>query len=88
MGGVKKWSRGGVKVGENGLRWKRGCEALTFYQRSIWPIAVVRQPEGMTWVGSDLQLCVGCYCWFSKELEVWISRTEQVRTRMTLWQRL
>ena len=24
MEGVKEWSRGGVKVGENELRWKRG----------------------------------------------------------------
>ena len=38
-----------MKVGENELRWKRGWfvdlnEALRFYQRSMWQIAVVGQP--------------------------------------------
>ena len=53
-------------MGENELGWKRGWfvgrnEVLRFYQRSVRQIAVVRQPEGMMWVGSDLRLCVGCY---------------------------
>ena len=50
----------------NELRWMRGWfvgrnEALRFYQRSMWHIAVVGQPEGMMWVGSDLQFCIGSY---------------------------
>ena len=37
---MKEWSRGGVKVGDNELGWKRGGfvglnEALRFYQRSV-----------------------------------------------------
>ena len=63
---MKESSRGGVKVEENELGWKMGCfvrsnEALRFYQRCFTKIAVVGQPEGMMWVGSDLQFCVGCY---------------------------
>ena len=54
----------------------------------MWQIAVVGQPEGMMWVGSDLQFCVGYYWLFSKELEVWMRRTVQVRRRMTFWRRL
>ena len=62
---MKEWSRGGGKVGENELGWKRGWfvgrnEVLRFYQRIAWQITVVEQPEGMMWVGSDL-LFVGCY---------------------------
>ena len=34
--------------------------------------------------GSDLQFCVRCYLWVSKELKVWM-RTGQVRRRMTFW---
>ena len=53
-------------MGENELGWKRGWfegrnEVLRFYQRSVWQIAVVGQPEGLMWVGSDLRFCVGCY---------------------------
>ena len=53
-------------MGENELGWKSdwfvgGNEVLRFYQRSVWLIAVVGQPEGMMWEGSDLRFCVGCY---------------------------
>ena len=56
----------GEKVGENELGWKRdwfvdGNDVLRFYQRSVWQIAVVGQPVGMMWEGSDLRFCVGCY---------------------------
>ena len=62
VAGVKEWNRGGVKVEENELGWKRGWfVGLKFYQRSMWQIAVVGQPEGTMWVGNDLQFCVGCY---------------------------
>ena len=53
-------------MGENEPGWKRGWfvgrnEVLRFYQRSVWQIAVVGQPEGMMWEGGDLRFCVGCY---------------------------
>ena len=62
MSGVeegRRWER-------NELGWKRGWfvgrnEVLRFYQRSVWQIAVVGQPEGMMWVGSDIRFCVGYY---------------------------
>ena len=62
---MKEWSRGGAKVAEKELVWKRiwfvgRNVALRFYQ-SVWQIAVVGQSEGMMWVVSDLQFCVGCY---------------------------
>ena len=45
--GVKEWSRGGEKMGENELGWKRGWfvgrnDVLRFYQRSVWQMAVVK----------------------------------------------
>ena len=53
-------------MGENELGWKRGWfvgrnEVLRFYQRSVWQIVVVGQPEGMMWEGSDLRFSVRCY---------------------------
>ena len=48
---MKEWSRGGVKVGENEMGWKRVWfvgrnEALRFYQRSMWQIARGRAARG------------------------------------------
>ena len=53
-------------MGENELGLKKGWfvdlnEALRFYQRSMWKIAVIGQPEWVMWVGIDLQFCVGYY---------------------------
>ena len=42
---------------EKGLVCRLKC-SFEIYLRNMWQIAVVGQPEGMMWVGSDLRFCV------------------------------
>ena len=49
------------EMGGRGIGLYVEIKLLRFYQRSVWQIAVVGQPERMMWVGSDLQFCVKCY---------------------------
>ena len=63
---MKEWSRGGGEGGreragvEEGLVCRLKCR-FEILSEKYGQIAVAGQPEGMMWVGSDLQFCVGCY---------------------------